>query len=296
MSITITVNQLSLCHKGCGGTTTATLPDVCKSPYPVPYPNIAFSSDLIDGTTTIVADGGNMCANYGSQFFKSIGDEPGTLGGVASSTFIKEATWITFSFDVKFEGRAVCRLTDKMFQNHQNTVDLAGFLEQWLQGPKGPAECAALLARIMALTFGDAVTKGLITRFTQQINGAGGPNDPVDRPAGRDPGLDRQFPNGTNSWDRHDWEMQRQQNDLARSLDAYDKYCKDPPPPPEAYEYGTKPLPKPSEWVNPAPAPAPAPSSSSVPWGLIGLGAAAIVIGGAIILTGGAAAPLALAL
>jgi hypothetical protein len=130
MAVTINVNGLSLCHKGSGGVTTATLPDVCKSPgAPVPYPNIAFSSDLVGGTTTIVADGGNMCANYGSQFSKSIGDEPGVGGGVASGTFMKEATWITYSFDVKLEGKGACRLTDKMFQNHQNTVDALGELQ-----------------------------------------------------------------------------------------------------------------------------------------------------------------------
>lgn len=109
----------------------ATIPDVCKTPspggpVPIPYPNIATEQDLSKGTTTVKADGGNMCANFGSEFFKSTGDEAGTVGGVASSTFIKEATWITYSFDVKLEGKGACRLTDKMFHNHQNTVNCAG--------------------------------------------------------------------------------------------------------------------------------------------------------------------------
>lgn len=131
MPVTININNLSLCHKASGGMTTATLPDVCKTPspggpVPIPYPNIATEQDLAKGTTTVKADGGHMCANYGSEFFKSTGDEPGTVGGVVSNTFIKEATWITFSFDVKLEGKAACRLTDKMFHNHQNTVNAAG--------------------------------------------------------------------------------------------------------------------------------------------------------------------------
>lgn len=109
----------------------ATIPDVCKTPspggpVPIPYPNIATEQDLAKGTTTVKADGGNMCANYGSEFFKSTGDEPGVAGGVASSTFIKEATWITYSFNVKLESKGACRLTDKMFHNHQNTVNTAG--------------------------------------------------------------------------------------------------------------------------------------------------------------------------
>jgi hypothetical protein len=131
MPVTININNLSLVHKQSTGFSTASLPDVCKTPspggpVPLPYPNLALATDLAKGTTTVKADGGNMCANYGSEFAKSTGDEPGTVGGIASGTFIKEATWITFSFDVKFEGQGACRLTDKMFHNHQNTVNAGG--------------------------------------------------------------------------------------------------------------------------------------------------------------------------
>src|SRR5262247_1756491 len=136
MSITINVNNLTLCHRQSGGISTATIPDVCKTPpnsLPIPYPNIAFSRDLAKGTTTVKADGGNMCAKYGSQFSKSTGDEPGTLGGVKSGTFMKEATWITYSFDVKLEGKGACRLTDKLFHNHQNTVNMAGLIQPTLE-------------------------------------------------------------------------------------------------------------------------------------------------------------------
>ena len=134
MPVTININNLTLCHKGSNGISIATIPDVCKTPspggpVPIPYPNIAMSSDLMKGTTTVKADGGNMCAKYGSEFFKSTGDEPGVAGGVKSSVFIKEATWITYSFDVKLEGKGACRLTDKMFHNHQNTVNCAGELQ-----------------------------------------------------------------------------------------------------------------------------------------------------------------------
>ncbi|HEY1309216.1 MAG TPA: DUF4150 domain-containing protein [Vicinamibacterales bacterium] len=136
MSVTININNLTLCHKQSGGISTATLPDLCKTPsaggQPVPYPNIAYSTDLAGGTTTVKADGGNMCANYGSQFVKSIGDEAGTLGGVTSGTFMKEATWITYSFDVTLEGKGACRLTDKLFHNHQNTVNMGGLVQPTL--------------------------------------------------------------------------------------------------------------------------------------------------------------------
>lgn len=134
MSITVSVNGLSVSHKGSGGVSIATVPDVCKTPtpggpVPMPYPNIARSGDLADGTTTVTADGGNMIAIKGSHYQMSTGDEPGTLGGVTSNTFKKETDWITYSFDVKMDGGNVCRLTDKKFHNHKNTIDAMGDLE-----------------------------------------------------------------------------------------------------------------------------------------------------------------------
>lgn len=75
------------------------------------------------------ADGGNMCAINGSEFMKSTGDEPGCIGGVGSGTFKMEAAWITYSFNVKLEGEGACRLTDKMFHNHNNTANMAGVIQ-----------------------------------------------------------------------------------------------------------------------------------------------------------------------
>lgn len=46
-----------------------------------------------------------------------------------SSTQLKEATWLLYSFDVKMEGQNACRLTDKMLMNHGNTVCLGGLLQ-----------------------------------------------------------------------------------------------------------------------------------------------------------------------
>src|SRR5262245_10483742 len=133
MSLTIKVNGVmnSLVHKGSDHFSMATIPDVCKTPspggpVPLPYPNVSLSNSLAKGTTTVKADGGNMIAIKGSEFSMSQGDEPGTAGGVKSSTFKKESTWIIYSFDVKMEGKNACRLTDKKFQNHENTVDMMG--------------------------------------------------------------------------------------------------------------------------------------------------------------------------
>lgn len=136
MPVTVKVNGVSnsLVHKGSNGISTATIPDVCKTPtpggpVPIPYPNISQSATLAKGTTTVKADGGMMIAIKGSEFSLSNGDEPGSIGGVKSSTFIKESTWILYSFDVKMDGKNACRLTDKKFQNHENTADLAGVFQ-----------------------------------------------------------------------------------------------------------------------------------------------------------------------
>jgi hypothetical protein len=136
MPVTVKVNGAtnSLVHKGSSAISTATIPDVCKTPtpggpVPMPYPNISQSSTLDKGTTTVKADGGMMIAVKGSEFSMSNGDEPGTVGGVKSNTFIKESTWILYSFDVKMDGKNACRLSDKKFQNHENTVDLFGAIQ-----------------------------------------------------------------------------------------------------------------------------------------------------------------------
>lgn len=133
MPVTVKVNGTanSLVHKGSNHISAATIPDVCKTPspggpIPIPYPNISQSATLDKGTSTVKADGGMMIAIKGSEFSMSNGDEPGSIGGVKSNTFIKESTWILYSFDVKMEGKGACRLSDKKFQNHENTADLMG--------------------------------------------------------------------------------------------------------------------------------------------------------------------------
>jgi hypothetical protein len=149
MPITIKVNGVanSLVHKGSNGISAATMPDVCKTPspggpVPVPYPNISQSATLDKGTTTVKADGGMMIAVKGSEFSLSNGDNPGVAGGVKSNTFMKESTWILYSFDVKMDGKNACRLTDKKFQNHENTVDLGGDMQMPVSGP--PKELQAI--------------------------------------------------------------------------------------------------------------------------------------------------------
>lgn len=186
MPVTVKVNGVSnsLVHKGSNGISVATVPDVCKTPspggpVPIPYPNISQSITLDKGTTTVKADGGMMIANKGSEFSLSNGDNPGVAGGVKSSTFMKESTWILYSFDVKMEGKGACRLTDKKFQNHENTVDASGTInpavvvgEITLRCLEGWSPCQKKQMKAKAEAMDVAAKKrkgGLKTRPTSQL-------------------------------------------------------------------------------------------------------------------------------
>lgn len=129
----IIVNGLGLTYKSTLGLSTATIPDVCKTPspagpVPIPYPNFASQATLKSGTTTVKAKG-QMIAVKGSQYGSSNGDEAGTAGGVKSGVNMKATDWITYSFDVKFDGKNACRHTDKLFHNNQNAANLSGGID-----------------------------------------------------------------------------------------------------------------------------------------------------------------------
>jgi hypothetical protein len=101
-------------------------PDVCLTPIgpsmvPVPYTNVARSSSLADGTKTVKIDG-CMGAIEGCCYRTSTGDLPGTGRGVASGTVGAKAEFINYSFDVKIEGKGVCRHSDLMTQNSKNAI------------------------------------------------------------------------------------------------------------------------------------------------------------------------------
>ena len=126
MSVTVGVNQLSVVHSSSNGVSIA-FPDVCKTPappapfVPIPYPNIAKSSDTAKGTQKVKCDGNPVCVKD-SNFSTSTGDEAGSAGGGMLSSKIKgKAEFVNFSFDVKFEGKNVARALDLMLHNDKNT-------------------------------------------------------------------------------------------------------------------------------------------------------------------------------
>lgn len=124
MPVTVGVNFMSVVHKASNGVTIA-FPDVCKTPtpagpIPIPYPNIAMSTDTDKGTKKVKCDGESTCVKD-SNFKMSTGDEAGSAGGVASSKIKGKAEFVNFSFDVQFEGKNVARAFDLMLHNDKNT-------------------------------------------------------------------------------------------------------------------------------------------------------------------------------
>ena len=126
MAVTVGANFLSVVHASSNGVSIA-FPDVCKTPappapfVPIPYPNIAKSSDTAKGSKKVKCDGESTCVKD-SNFSTSTGDEAGSAGGGMVSSKIKgKAEFILSSTDVKFEGSGVCRAFDLMLHNDKNT-------------------------------------------------------------------------------------------------------------------------------------------------------------------------------
>jgi Toxin PAAR-like domain len=120
---TVFANTLGIAHKGSGGMSTI-FPDVCKTPtpagpVPIPYPNIGQSSNTSSGPTTVTTDG-QMPMTKGAKYMLSSGDEAGSAGGVMSGKIKGPCEFMMYSFDVKFEGKNVCRLADPLFHNDKN--------------------------------------------------------------------------------------------------------------------------------------------------------------------------------
>lgn len=151
MGVTVGVNSMSVVHASSSGIASA-FPDTCKTPspggpVPIPYPNIAQSSDTASGTKKVKCDGESVCVSD-SNFSTSSGDEAGTAGGgVVSNKTKGKAEFVNYSFDVKFEGKGVARAMDMMLNNDKNTPPfpvMQGPVIVILMADKMPDECCVV--------------------------------------------------------------------------------------------------------------------------------------------------------
>jgi hypothetical protein len=123
MGATVFANMRGVSHKGSGGMSPI-FPDVCKTPtpagpVPIPYPNVGKAADTSSGPTSVTTDG-QMPMTKEAKYMMSTGDEAGSAGGVVSSKVKGPCEFMMYSFDVKFEGKNVCRLADPLFHNDKN--------------------------------------------------------------------------------------------------------------------------------------------------------------------------------
>jgi len=58
----------------------------------------------------------------GSTYKMSTGDEAGSAGGVASGKIKGTCEFMLYSFDIKIEGKNVCRMGDMLTHNDKNAV------------------------------------------------------------------------------------------------------------------------------------------------------------------------------
>ena len=129
MAKTVFANGREVAHGGNDGISIAS-PNVCMTPIPmpsppgqipIPYPSIAKSKDVAEGPTTVKVEG-KMPLVKEAKIETTDGDKPGKKGGVSSGCNGGPAELVTYSFDVKFEGRNVGRLGDSLFHNKKNAM------------------------------------------------------------------------------------------------------------------------------------------------------------------------------
>ncbi|SFC95979.1 DUF4150 domain-containing protein [Pseudoalteromonas denitrificans] len=131
----VLINGKTAVHSDSGGslqTVDVCLTTIGTSVVPIPYSNVARSSDAAS-TASSVKINGNPACNLSSNFSKSTGDQGGDKKGVASGTIEGKAEFILGSFNVLIEGKPAVRQGDLMISNNKNTPPAP------LNQPGGPA-------------------------------------------------------------------------------------------------------------------------------------------------------------
>ena len=120
----VLINGKTAVHAQSNGvlsTTDVCLTSVGQSVIPIPYTNVARSSDVTNVAQTVKV-GGNGMANLKSYFSRSAGDEAGDKKGIHSRTIQGKAEFLTGSPNVYIEGLPAVRQDDIMSSNNANTT------------------------------------------------------------------------------------------------------------------------------------------------------------------------------
>ncbi|TIM32611.1 MAG: DUF4150 domain-containing protein [Mesorhizobium sp.] len=129
MSCTVFATTMGFFHQDSNGQCVApgdvglTPPPPPGGPLPVPYVNIAIARNLAKGSKSVKIQATPTALENVSNVSTSSGDEPATQGGgVVSHNTSGTATFTTWSFTVKVEGKGVCSHGDLTQQNNNGTI------------------------------------------------------------------------------------------------------------------------------------------------------------------------------
>ena len=131
MANNVFVNGREISCKAGDGKSNAAFPDVCFTPpdkvpptppgVPVPYPNFSKAKDLAKGSKTVKVSGKPVMLKNVSYFKTSTGNEaakPTAKKGIVSSKVQGKTFAVSWSMNVKVEGKNVVRHMDLMTHNH----------------------------------------------------------------------------------------------------------------------------------------------------------------------------------
>lgn len=129
MTHNVYANTWQIAAKAGMNKSIARFPDVCLSPpgppagpIPIPYSDTSFSTDLKEGSTTVLIAGKPVALAQQSHYQPSVlGNEAATNSFGASVVTHKitgKTVFQSWSMDVKFEGKNVCRHIDLTTSNH----------------------------------------------------------------------------------------------------------------------------------------------------------------------------------
>lgn len=129
MANDVFANGREVSCKKADGKSICAFPDVCMTPpenpatppgVPVPYPNTGMAKDMTAGSKKVKISGKEVILKNKSYFKKSMGDEAGSAAkkGVITSVNRGKVYFISWSMDVKIEGKNVVRHLDMTTHNH----------------------------------------------------------------------------------------------------------------------------------------------------------------------------------
>ncbi|WP_133512393.1 PAAR-like domain-containing protein [Candidatus Thiosymbion oneisti] len=129
MANNVFANGREIACKAAEGKSVCAFPDVCMTPpetpatpagMPVPYPNTGYAKDTTKGSKTVKISGKPVMLRDQSYFKTSTGNEAGSAAkkGVVSGINRGKVYFVSWSMNVKIEGKNVVRHLDLTTHNH----------------------------------------------------------------------------------------------------------------------------------------------------------------------------------